>query len=145
VGGAPPSQHQGGGDRGQHGHPIGDRWQYRDRLRRLTVEIADGRVLGGSACSEPRRWLRRLTVEIADGRFTDEDYDAQPGQVILIVRAEGGPYTLSVHQLAQPTELSSDRPTEVWLTAPDAGAYTMRLQGASTDTETLNVRPLGGR
>jgi hypothetical protein len=89
--------------------------------------------------------VQRVPIQVVDGRFVNDVYATQTGPARLRVTTLGGPYTMSIDQLLQPRELPANATTEIPLTLPDPGEYTIQLAGAARDTAVLNVRPLGQR
>ncbi len=89
--------------------------------------------------------IQELRVAIVGGRFDSDRYSAQSRPIRLVVTTNGGPHSLSIDGLLHPTELPVDGTTEIGLTLPNPGDYTMRLSGGSQATAVLNVRPPGGR
>jgi hypothetical protein len=99
----------------------------------------------GPGVAEISTDIQAITIHIVDGRFDADVYDLQSRPVRLEVSSEGGPFTLSIDQLLEPRSLDADGITIIGLSLPDPGKYTMHLNGAGTDTATLDVRPPGDR
>lgn len=99
----------------------------------------------GAVAKSPPQDIQELRVTIGGGRFDADRYSAQSRPVRLIVTTTGGPHTLSIDGLLNPTELAIDGTTEIGLTLPNPGDYTMRLSGGVEATAVLNVRPPGER
>ena len=99
---------------------------------------------GAVAKSAPQD-IQELRVTIVGGRFDSDRYSAQSRPVRLVVTTNGGPHTLSIDGLLDPTALPVDGTTEIGLTLPNPGDYTMRLSGNAQATAVLNVRPPGER
>lgn len=89
--------------------------------------------------------IERLEISIANGQFSSDVYALQPGVTTVIVRTQGGPYTVAIDRLLQPREVAANAETEIHLNATETGEYTMKLTGQADDTAVLNVRPIGGR
>ena len=96
-----------------------------------------------TALAERPQEIEQLRVVITDGQFGAGRYDPNPGVIRLWVIAQGGPYTLSIDPLLDPTELPGDRIQSVDFTAPQPGQYTMGLSGAGAGTAVLNVTAPG--
>lgn len=99
----------------------------------------------GAVAKSPPQDIQELRITVADGRFDSDRYSAQSSPARLIVTTVDGPYTLSIDPLLGPTELPAGGTTEIGLTLPNPGDYTMRLSGGGDATAVLNVRPLGER
>lgn len=98
----------------------------------------------GVVAKSPPQDIQELRVTVVGGRFDSDRYSIQSSPVRLVVSTSGGPYSLSIDSLANPTELPADGTTVIGLAPPGPGDYTMRL-GSGGATAVLNVRPPGGR
>lgn len=98
-----------------------------------------------AVAKSPPEDIQELRVGVAYGRFDSDRYSAQSRPTRIIITTQGGPYTLSIEGVSQPQPLAANTTTEVSLTLPNPGDYTMRLSGAAEATAVLNVRPVGGR
>jgi hypothetical protein len=89
--------------------------------------------------------VQELLVDVSNGRFSSDRYAVQSRPIRLRVTTGGGAYTLSIDRLLEPRVLPPNTTTEIALTVPDPGDYTMRITGAAEDTAVLNVRLAGSR
>ncbi len=94
---------------------------------------------------DPPQDIQELRITVTSAGFEADRYEAQARATRLVVTAQGGPYTVSVDKLLQPRELAANSTTDIALTLPDPGLYTMQLSGGATDTAVLNVRAAGAR
>jgi hypothetical protein len=82
-----------------------------------------------------------VPVVIVHGRFSTGVYSVTTGTVSLEVATIGGPYTLAIEALVDPTALPANAMKKVDFTAPAPGTYLMALTGASEARVVLEVRP----
>lgn len=93
--------------------------------------------------------VRQLSVGIADGQFSHERYDVQAGSTRLLIAVSRGPYTLSIDQVLQPTDLPETGSVEIEINVDSPGEHQMQVvrpgETQPADTAVLNVRGAGAR
>lgn len=100
---------------------------------------------GVQVAKDPPQDIQELRITVTAGGFEADRYDAQARATRLVVTTQGGPYTFAIDRLLQPRQLPADGTTEISLTLPDPGLYTLQLTGGTSDTAVLNVRSAGAR
>jgi|GEM_PF-5217026 len=99
----------------------------------------------GQVAKDPPQDIQELRIAVEDGRFGSDRYDAQSRATRMYVTTQGGPYMLVIENLLQPQSLRANGTTEIELTLPNPGEYTMRLTEGGEATAVLNVRSAGSR
>lgn len=88
--------------------------------------------------------VREVRVVVENGRFDKNFYTALGGEVRLIVRTVGGPYTLTIDELVLvPQKLPANSETTVGFTVIKEGPYIMRIRETG-EGATLSIRGPSG-